>query len=172
MKDVDNLFRDITSVIFDFDGVFTDNKVYVDEQGIESVCCSRADGLGLQKLDFLGIRALILSTEVNQVVSIRANKMNVECLQAVKDKKEALLRWAAKNKLPLYNMCFVGNDINDIPAFKIVGLPVAVLDAYQDVLPYVKYKTKRPGGYGAVREICDLIFTAHTTSKNKGVNIE
>ena len=150
----------IELAVFDFDGVFTDNAVYVTETGVESVKCSRSDGLGLSRLKSVGIDALIISTEKNSVVSVRARKLDIECIQGVQNKAEALNKLAHDRSLDLNTVMFLGNDINDIPAFKLVGIPVAVADAYQEVIPYTIHRTKCAGGKGAVREICDEIYFA------------
>jgi 3-deoxy-D-manno-octulosonate 8-phosphate phosphatase (KDO 8-P phosphatase) len=146
---------------FDFDGVFTDNFVYVSERGEESVRCWRSDGLGLEKLRSIGIPSIILSTEANPVVGVRASKLKTKCIQGVQDKSVALSTYCAENRIALESVMFVGNDINDIPAFKIVGLPVGVNDSHPDIFEYVLYLTENKGGSGAVREVCDLVFTAH-----------
>lgn len=147
-------------VAFDFDGVFTDNTVYVDQEGVESVRCWRSDGLGLSRLAAAGIHSFIISTEVNPVVMARARKLRLPYKQGVEDKAQAILDICREyGVLPAQTM-FVGNDINDIPAFQSVGVPVAVADAYPDVYPYVLYRTVKPGGFGAVREMCDLIVDA------------
>ena len=157
--------KGVRGVIFDFDGVFTDNSVYIDQHGTESVRCWRSDGLGLKKLRELGIKNTIISTEKNPVVSTRAQKLKISCLQGVEDKSVAVKDWAVDHGLKVDEVIFVGNDINDIPAFKVVGIPIAVADAYPEVLPYVKYQTKTNGGYGAVREICDEIVKQQNASK-------
>lgn len=157
-------FREIESVVFDFDGVFTDNTVIVDQNGIESVRCWRSDGLGLDRLRSLGINLLIISTEVNPVVSVRAKKLKMDCLQGIKDKSVAILDWASANKIKLSKTAFVGNDINDIVAFNEVGFPIAVADCYHEVRPYVRFVLSRMGGYGAVRELCDLIYNDYNLS--------
>ncbi|HEB55258.1 MAG TPA: 3-deoxy-D-manno-octulosonate 8-phosphate phosphatase [Gammaproteobacteria bacterium] len=155
------LFSSVKATIFDFDGVFTDNKVYVDQNGVESVCCWRSDGLGLQRLKRLGIQTLIVSTEKNPVVTMRAQKLGVDCMQGVDDKAGAILEWSNRNHISLSQVCFVGNDINDIPALKKVGIPVGVRDSYEEIHAYVKYRTESCGGRGAVREVCDLIWRAN-----------
>ena len=152
-------FSRLTAIVFDFDGVFTDNTISVDQNGVESVLCWRSDGLGLARIRGIGIKVLILSTEKNSVVSVRAKKMATECIQGVDNKDVALKNWVLKNKLSLDQVAYVGNDINDIPAFQCVGLPVAVSDAYPEVFSYVKYRTRARGGYGAVREVCDLVYS-------------
>lgn len=150
----------IELVAFDFDGVFTDNTVIVSQDGVESVTCWRSDGLGLSRLKSLGVRIFIVSTEANPVVSARARKLQIPCVQGVEDKEAAILRTCRELGVEPGRTMFVGNDINDIPAFQSVGFPVAVGDAYPEVLPHVVHQTVKPGGRGAVREMCDLIFLA------------
>jgi 3-deoxy-D-manno-octulosonate 8-phosphate phosphatase (KDO 8-P phosphatase) len=153
----------IQLVAFDFDGVFTDNRVITNQEGTESVVCWRSDGLGLSRIIKLGVRVIIVSTESNPVVSMRAAKLKVTCLQSVEDKAGAILEICRNYGIPPEHTMFVGNDINDIPAFRVVGYPVAVADAYPEVYPYVLFRTKKPGGLGAVREICDLIYNAKSS---------
>jgi YrbI family 3-deoxy-D-manno-octulosonate 8-phosphate phosphatase len=157
-------FKEIECVVFDFDGVFTDNTVIVDQNGIESVRCWRSDGLGLDRLRTLSIKLLIISTEVNPVVSIRAKKLKMECLQGINDKSVAILEWTLTNNVELSKTAFVGNDINDIAAFKEVGFPIAVADCYHEVRPFVRFVLSRMGGFGAVRELCDLIYQDYSLS--------
>jgi len=154
--------REIKAVVFDFDGVFTDNTVMVDQTGVESVRCWRSDGLGLSRIKKLGLKTLIISTEANPVVSVRAEKLKVDCLQGVENKAEAIVKWVGEANIALSDVVFVGNDINDIPAFKKVGVPICVADAYDEVLPFTRYKTRAAGGYGAVREVCDLVAAAYS----------
>ena len=150
------LIRTIRMVVFDFDGVFTDNMVYVFEDGREAVRCTRADGLGLSKLTSLGIGTAIISTETNPVVGMRSRKLGIHCVQACTDKRAALDTLALEKGVSLQQIAFVGNDVNDIPCLSAVGLPIVVSDAHPDVVPYAGYQTKQAGGYGAVRELCDL----------------
>ena len=153
---LERLVKSIRLIAFDFDGVFTDNRVYVFEDGREGVICNRSDGIGLRKLDRLGIHSVIISTETNPVVSERSKKLGVACLQGVEDKLRTLTRIAIQHKISLSQVAFVGNDINDLDCLKAVALPMTVRDAHPDVLPYSLYRTSTPGGFGAVREICDL----------------
>ena len=153
MKD---LLAKIRLVAFDFDGVFTDNMVYVLEDGTEAVRCFRSDGLGLQKLEQLGIATVIISTEANPVVSARARKLKIRCVQDCRDKRAALESIAKESGISLAEVAFVGNDINDLPCLECVALPIVVQDAHPDVVSTARYQTKNPGGHGAVREVCDL----------------
>ncbi len=150
------LIRTIRMVAFDFDGVFTDNMVYVFQDGREAVRCTRSDGIGLSNLKTLGVVPVIISTETNPVVGMRSRKLDVHCVQACDDKRSALDEIARDKGLSLDQIAFVGNDTNDIPCLAVVGLPIVVQDAHPDVLRYARHQTKLPGGYGAVREICDL----------------
>jgi 3-deoxy-D-manno-octulosonate 8-phosphate phosphatase (KDO 8-P phosphatase) len=152
---------EIRLVIFDFDGVFTDNTVWVSEDGTESVRCWRSDGLGLSALRRAGIPAMIVSTEVNPVVSARGRKLQIPVRQGVADKAEAVRGICHEQGVDPSVVMFVGNDVNDIPAFGVVGVPVAVADAHPDVYPHVCGRTSRPGGFGAVREVCDWLLLAH-----------
>jgi 3-deoxy-D-manno-octulosonate 8-phosphate phosphatase (KDO 8-P phosphatase) len=154
---IEEVIRRIRLVAFDFDGVFTDNMVYVFEDGSEAVRCFRSDGIGLQKLKNLGIEAIIVSTEANPVVSARARKLKIRCVQDCRDKRAVLEKIAQEQGIGLSEVAFVGNDINDLPCLQCVALPVVVRDAHQDVVPIALYQTQRPGGHGAVREICDLL---------------
>lgn len=161
-----DLLAAINLVIFDFDGVFTDNTVYVNQDGIESVRCWRSDGLGLSRLLSVGVQAFIISTEANPVVTARAQKLQLPCKQGVKDKAAEILATCRELKIDPQQTMFVGNDINDIPAFRTIAAPVGVADAYPEIYPYVLYRTQKPGGFGAVREICDLVFNAKNSGKN------
>ena len=156
LNDIEEVIRRIRLVVFDFDGVFTDNMVYVFEDGSEAVRCFRSDGIGLQKLQRLEIKTIILSTESNPVVSARAHKLKIRCLQNCKDKRTALQEIASELNIALDQVAFVGNDINDLACLECVALPIVVQDAHRDVLPVASYQTKSPGGHGAVREVCDL----------------
>lgn len=162
-------FAGVKAAVFDFDGVFTDNTVKVDQNGVESVSCWRSDGIGLSRIRSLGVKVLILSTESNQVVAVRANKLEVECIHNVKNKAVALITWVEQNKLSLDTVAFVGNDINDISVLKIVGIPIGVSDAYPEVLKHAKFMTEKKGGYGAVREVCDWIYSAQNKPEDKNV---
>ncbi len=143
-------------VAFDFDGVFTDNRVYVFQDGAEAVRCYRGDGIGLRKLERLGIRAVIVSSETNPVVTVRSRKLGIRAVQGVEDKRAALEKIAVEMGLTLEQVAFVGNDANDLPCLNCVGLPIVVQDAHPDVIAPALYRTKMRGGRGAVREVCDL----------------
>jgi len=147
----------VRMVVFDFDGVFTDNTVWVDAMGNESVRCWRSDGLGLQKLKRLAIPVWVLSTESNRVVSKRCEKLGIPCRQGLESKESELEKLCAELGVAHGDVVYVGNDINDAGCLKMVGMPIVVNDAHPDVLPLARYRTAKPGGFGAVREVCDWV---------------
>ena len=165
-SNISDIVGRIRLVAFDFDGVFTDNMVYVFEDGSEAVRCFRSDGIGLQKLTRMGIETVIISTESNPVVSARARKLNIQCVQDCEDKRAILEDIAQQKGISLDEVAFVGNDINDLQCLTCVALPIVVQDAHPDVIPAALYQTKRPGGHGAVREVCDLFEQTLSTGKN------
>jgi YrbI family 3-deoxy-D-manno-octulosonate 8-phosphate phosphatase len=150
----------IKLVAFDFDGVFTDNMVYVFENGSEAVRCFRSDGIGLTKLKRAGIETVIISTESNPVVSARARKLKIRCFQNCEDKRKTLESLAQEMSISLAEIAFVGNDINDRSCLTCVGIPIVVQDAHPDVISLALYRTKAHGGHGAVREVCDILEKA------------
>jgi len=151
---------DVDALVTDFDGVHTDDRAHVDQDGHESVVVHRGDGLGVARLRRAGVPVLILSTETNGVVSRRAEKLGVECIQASADKAAALRAWAAERGVALERVAYVGNDVNDLPALALVGWPVAVADARPEVRAAARLVLDHDGGAGAVREVCDLILAA------------
>lgn len=153
-------FKEIQLLVLDFDGVLTNNYVWVSENGTESVRCNRSDGIGLSRIRSLGIQVYIISTEKNKVVTTRANKLKTPVIQGVEDKKVAILKLSKDLNIPLKNIAFLGNDINDIPAFEVVGTPIGVADSFEEINNNIIYKTKKNGGEGAVREVCDLIYNS------------
>jgi YrbI family 3-deoxy-D-manno-octulosonate 8-phosphate phosphatase len=150
------LIRRIRLIAFDFDGVFTDNTVYVSDGGQESVRCWRGDGIGLRAVEKLGIATVVVSTETNAVVQHRSRKLAVRCFNGCDDKLSILNGIAEEMGITLTEVAFVGNDVNDLPCLSAVGLPVVVMDAHPAVRKVARYRTRAPGGHGAVREVCDL----------------
>ncbi|WP_417835863.1 KdsC family phosphatase [Thalassospira tepidiphila] len=163
MSSPSKLPRRVSALVCDFDGVFTDNKVLVMEDGTEGVICCRGDGMGIELLRNDKIPTVVISKEKNPVVTARCLKMNTECFQGIDNKASLLTQWAQQNNILLKNIVYVGNDINDIECLKIVGCAVVVADTHQDVLEFADIVLKTNGGHGAVREICDLIHE-HITS--------
>lgn len=150
----------IRLVVFDFDGVFTDNRVWTDENGVESVACWRGDAFGLRRLEEVGVDHLILSTEVNTAVGARARKIRATCIQGVDDKSPVLREEVARRGLSLDETAYLGNDVNDAGCLELVGLPVVPADAWPEVRPLARIVLARRGGYGCVRELCDAVWAA------------
>jgi N-acylneuraminate cytidylyltransferase len=150
------------AVIFDFDGVITNNLVHLDENGTETVVCSRSDGMGMQMLRAAGVQLLILSKERNQVVTSRGKKLEVEVIQGCDNKRERLEEWLTEHHLQPSEVAYMGNDINDRECMEYVGLSVAPADAHPAVDTATMWKTNAEGGYGAVRELADALLLSQT----------
>jgi YrbI family 3-deoxy-D-manno-octulosonate 8-phosphate phosphatase len=163
---LEECIRAVRLVAFDFDGVFTDNMVYVFQDGSEAVRCFRGDGIGLHKLKRAGIEIVIISTETNPVVTARSQKLGIRCVQGCENKRQTLETIIQEMKISMAQVAFLGNDINDLPCLTCVGLPLVVQDAHPEVIPFARYRTKARGGYGAVREVCDL-FERRLMSKQE-----
>lgn len=145
-------------VVFDFDGVFTNNHVWVNENGRETVACDRGDGLGISLLREAGFQMAVLSTETNPVVSARCRKLKIECHQALEDKAKYLRDLVAKRQINMSRVIYVGNDLNDFDCMQAVGYSVAVHDAYPAIKKMADLILRSAGGRGAVREICELLL--------------
>jgi YrbI family 3-deoxy-D-manno-octulosonate 8-phosphate phosphatase len=150
----------VEALVMDFDGVHTDNRVFVDQTGQESVSCSREDGLGLELLRKTGLPMLVLSKEQNPVVQARCKKLQLACLSGVDAKLSTLQRWCSERRVSLAGTVFVGNDVNDNECLAAVGCGVAVADAHPDAKRHARIVLERPGGQGALRELCELILEA------------
>jgi len=150
--------KNIKLIVYDFDGVMTDNKVYIDQNGREMVQVSRADGLGVSEIKKLGINQIIISTETNLVVSSRAKKLNIYCLQGIKNKKEALKNYCQDNDIELKKVAYVGNDINDKNVMEITGITFSPANAHESIKSISDYVLNTKGGDGVVRELLDIII--------------
>ena len=185
-------WANVRLLVTDFDGVHTADAVYVDQNGVESVRCLRADGYGITRLQAAGVPVIVLSAEVNPVVAARCRKLGVRCMQGQTDKLAVLMAYSrgwhedpgmpVPEGVPLEHIAYMGNDVNDLECLKAVGIPVVVRNAERAVFEAlgcihaytnepiigavgVVYVTLRSGGYGAVREVCDLILEARNGSR-------
>jgi YrbI family 3-deoxy-D-manno-octulosonate 8-phosphate phosphatase len=145
-------------LVLDFDGVLTDDRVWVDQDGHEMVAANRRDGLGIAALHKAGIPMVVLSTESNPVVAARCRKLNLESIQGLADKSQALQRLIQDRHVDPTHVIYLGNDVNDLPCFPLVGCALAVADAHPEVLSKADIVLTRLGGDGAVRELCDRII--------------
>ena len=145
-------------VVLDFDGVLTDDRVIVDQDGRESVAALRADGVGIARLKERGLTVLVLSAEPNPVVAARCRKLGIEAIQGISDKGTVLAQLLSERGVPSDRVVYLGNDVNDLPCFPLVGWAVAVADSHPEVLAKADHRLAKSGGHGAVRELCDLLL--------------
>jgi len=145
-------------LVLDFDGVMTDNRVWVDGQGRESVAAHRGDGWGLARLREAGVEVVVLSTETDPVVAARCGKLGLPVLQGLADKGAALQDLLRDREMEPGRVVYLGNDVNDLPCFPLVGCAVVVADAHPAATAQADLVLGRAGGQGAVRELCDLLL--------------
>lgn len=148
----------IDLVVFDFDGVMTDDIVYVNQDGIEMVAANRRDGMGISLMHKAGKKMIVLSSEVNPVVKARCEKLKLPVIQGVEKKAEVLQKYLKENSVNPNHVIFIGNDVNDLPCFPIVGCALVVADAHPAALRQADIILQHNGGKGAVREVCDLLL--------------
>ena len=148
----------VTAIAFDFDGVFTDDRVLVSQTGDESVFCSRSDGMGIGLLRDAGIHMIIISKEPNPVVAARAKKLSLEVVQGCDDKLPVLREWMSRIGATPDSTAYMGNDINDVECMNFVGVAIAPSDAHASALAVADIVTVKPGGRGAIREIADNLL--------------
>jgi YrbI family 3-deoxy-D-manno-octulosonate 8-phosphate phosphatase len=148
----------IRLLVLDFDGVMTDNRVLVHQDGTEAVWCHRGDGWGIGRLKEKGVLIFVISTETNPVVEARCRKLNLDFVQGCNDKLGALKRIVAEHQFAPDQVAYVGNDVNDLECMRWVGTPIAVADAMPEIRDIARLVTVQRGGYGAVREVTDWLF--------------
>jgi YrbI family 3-deoxy-D-manno-octulosonate 8-phosphate phosphatase len=145
-------------LVLDFDGVMTDNRVLVHQDGTEAVWCHRGDGWGIARLKERGVKIIVISTETNPVVEARCRKLGIDFVQACDDKLGALKRVVEQLGLSPDQVAYVGNDVNDLECMRWVGIPIGVADAVPEVQNVAQLVTDRTGGHGAVRQVADWII--------------
>jgi YrbI family 3-deoxy-D-manno-octulosonate 8-phosphate phosphatase len=155
----------VEAIVFDFDGVLTDNKVVTDHDGVESVRCDRSDGMGIGALRAAGVPMLVISKERNPVVARRCEKLGLEVVQGVDEKWPVLVKWLDGRSIDPAQVVYVGNDTNDVECLDGVGCGVVVADAHPGVRDHGAIVLTRPGGSGAVRELADLVIARRSASR-------
>ena len=145
-------------VVFDFDGVMTDDRVFVDQNGVESVAANRRDGMGVSLLGKAGFKMIVLSSEKNPVVEARCKKLKIPSIQGVEEKSSVLRNYLTDHHINPENVIYIGNDVNDLACFSEVGCALVVADAHPAVLRQADIILQHKGGQGAVREVCDLLM--------------
>ena len=149
----------IKLLLLDVDGVMTDGRIIYDNDGGETKAFDVKDGHGLKLLQRAGIRVGIITGRQSAIVARRAAELGIELVyQGAKDKSLPFKEIMQKLALAPEEIAYVGDDIVDLPVMRKVGFAVTVADAVDDVKPFADMVTKRPGGRGAVREICDFLL--------------
>lgn len=156
----------IKLLISDFDGVFTDNCVYISESGEESVKCNRSDGIGIKRLMSTGVDFIVCSSETVALAEIRANKIGFKCFCSVADKLNFVKQYLFEKRISSSECAFLGNDVNDLSVLKYVHYSIAVSDAFPEVLSAANFLLKSAGGQAAVREACDLVISINSAPKD------
>lgn len=170
-------WSNIHTIIFDFDGVFTDNKVWVNQDGVESVKCDRGDGLGFDILrNFIMLKHwhldyFILSKETNPVVSSRARKMSIPCIQSMANKAHFVSSYLSDNNKSSEGLLFVGNDLNDLASIQLAGFSVAPSDAHPIILDQVDLVLNQKGGEGFVRALIEKLIGIHKMKDDELLNL-
>ena len=150
---------DLDAIIFDFDGVLTDNSVLLNCNGEEFVKCSRSDGLGLDALRKINQPTFILSSEKNNVVTARGDKLKIPVIQGIQNKSQSLVELCSKNNYSLGRVLYVGNDLNDYKAMQLCGYSACPSDSHKMIKKISKIALKSPGGNGVVRELIEDIMS-------------
>jgi YrbI family 3-deoxy-D-manno-octulosonate 8-phosphate phosphatase len=151
------MIKGIKLIIYDFDGVMTDNRALLMQDGSEAVFIHRGDGYAVDRIKEMCIPQVILSTETNRIVTARAKKLRIPALQAIKDKKTAVEKLMKGRKIDRKQVIFVGNDLNDKDAMQLVGWPIAPADACPQIKKIAKIVLSAKGGHGVVRELWDIL---------------
>ena len=150
--------KQVDALIFDFDGVLTDNRVILNQQGVESVVCNRADGLAFDALRRLGVPTYIISTETIPLALMRGEKLNVPVLHGIKNKTETLLKLVEDNNYSLDKILYVGNDLNDFYVMDICGIRVCPADSHGEIKAISDIVLKKNGGEGVAREVIEVVL--------------
>ena len=148
----------LKAVLFDFDGVLTDNKVYVSEDGKEMVRCNRSDGLAFEAFQRVGLPVFIVSREKNKVVAARAAKLRIPVIQAVEDKVEAVSALAQTQGFPPSEILFVGNDLNDLHVMAACGMSACPSDSHPRIRAIATFVLESKGGEGVAREVAEKLL--------------
>ena len=154
-------YANIRLLAFDIDGVFTDGRFYLSDDGVETKAFSTQDGFGIRRAIDAGLEVAVISGRSSKAVTLRMQELGVQhVFLACKDKVSTLEDLAASLDIAVADCAFVGDDVPDLALLNRVGLPIAVANAVAEVRSACSVTTKARGGHGAVREVCDLIVAA------------
>ena len=155
----------VALLVMDFDGVLTDDRVWVDGDGNEMVAASRGDGLGLERLRQLtDIQVMVISKETNRVVAARCKKLDIPLIQSVNDKPKTLEAVFKQRGIPTGEVIYMGNDLNDLDCFPMVGFSIVPGSALPEIKRKADFVLQKNGGFGAVRELCELLIARYPSS--------
>ncbi len=164
MQDILDKARSIKLVIFDVDGVLTDGRLYVTENGEEIKAFHSRDGHGMKMLQNTGVQIAIITGRRSNIVAHRMNELGIEHVyQGQRDKLPAYQELLAKLALSAEHVAYVGDDVVDLPVMRRVGLAIAVQDAHPMVKQHAHWQTPHCGGLGAARDVCELIMESQDT---------
>ena len=152
------------ALLLDFDGVFTNNKVFFNAIGEEFIVCDRSDGHGIKLIRDL-ILVEIVTLDNSDLSRVRAQKLGIKTNQGVTNKSKFVNEWANRNKIPLDRIWYCGNDVNDIGAMQLVGSAFCPADAHPATIKMADFILTKNGGDGAVRELCDMVLLYEYQSK-------
>ena len=158
-----NRLAGIRLAAFDIDGVFTDGRLYLSDDGLESTAFHTQDGFGMRRLLDAGVEVAVISGRKSGAVERRMEELGVRhVVQGCRDKVGALDRLAAELGVTAADCAYAGDDEPDLPLLRHVGYSIAVANAVQTVREACDYTTRARGGFGAVREVCELILAARS----------
>ncbi|MBM4422257.1 MAG: HAD-IIIA family hydrolase [Chloroflexi bacterium] len=153
--------KEVKLVILDVDGVMTDGRIIIDDNGVETRNFDIKDGLGVVALQMLGIEVAIITSKKSVAVANRAQELKIKRFyEGIRKKSEPYAEIIADMSITDAQVCYVGDDLMDLGLMKRVGFPVAVNDAVAEVKAAAVYVTQAKGGYGAVRETAEVILKA------------
>ena len=165
MSTRDEILAGLQIVAFDVDGVFTDGRFYLSNDGVETKAFHTQDGYGIRRLLDAGIAVAVISGRKSRAVEMRMAELGVEhVVQGCKDKVAALRALCSTLDVDLVQCAFAGDDVPDLPLLEAVGFSIAVANAVAEVRDRCDYTTEQSGGRGAVREICELVLAARTSA--------
>ena len=161
VKSPRKVFKELKLFATDVDGVLTDAGMYYGESGEELKKFNTRDGMGIKLLQIEGVKIAIITMEQTKIVARRAKKLGItEVFQGAKDKVSVLAHLSVKFNIPLEQMAYMGDDVNDVGALQAVGYAAAPADCVEQVRQMVHYICQKKGGEGAVREVIDMILAA------------
>lgn len=155
---IKNKYSKIKLIIYDFDGVMTDNTFILDKYGNESVKLNRSDGFAISELKKLNIKQIILSTEKNNIVKIRARKLKINCYNDIKNKEIFLKEYSVRKNIKFGEICYVGNDINDYDAMKNCKYKFCPSDAVTKIKKISDFILPSKGGDGVIRDFYEKLM--------------